>query len=134
MSPQDDLRRRMAPRRSVATFSDDNDHNPLVLQDCPACSGSGKACHHSIDRSGETYALEVCSSCGGAGVTGDVEPYFRDDRPELPACADDTGWITCPGCDGRFALRDRRAWTGRRHLQCGQRIVNAAPMRPGYIP
>jgi hypothetical protein len=136
MSLTDDPRRRTAlrrpPRRSAATFSDDNDHNPRVLQDCPACSGSGKSCH----RSGEAYALEVCASCSGTGVTGDVEPYFPDDRPEVPACADDTGWITCPSCDWRFALHDRRAWTGRRHLQCGQRIrivdAGGTQMPQGY--
>ena len=123
---QDSRRRRTAlrryPRRSAATFSDDNDHNPVVLQDCPACSGSGKSCRHIVDGSGETYALEVCSACSGTGVTGDVEPYFPDVRPEVTARADDTGWITCPSCDWRFALRDRRAWTGRRHVQCGQKI------------
>ena len=127
MSSKDDLRARLAlrryPRRSAAVFTDENDHNPWVLQDCPACRGSGKHCHHNISRSGETYSLGLCTSCGGSGVTGEVEPYFPDDAPGIPACADDSGWITCPTCDWRFALRDKRAWTGSRHLQCGQKII-----------
>lgn len=132
---KDDLRTRIGmrryPRRSSAAFTDENDHNPQVLQDCPACSGSGKSCHHNSSSSGETYSLEVCTSCSGKGVTGEVEQYFADDAPEVPACADDSGWITCPKCDWRFALRDKRAWTGRRHLQCGQRIrvVETGPIR-----
>ena len=126
MSIKDDLRRRLAlhryPRRSAATFTSENDHNPRVLQDCPACSGAGTHGHHNSGSCGETCSLELCTSCSGAGVTGDVERYFLHEAPEIPACADEHGWITCPNCDWRFALRDEHAWTGKRHLQCGQKI------------
>jgi len=126
VSLEDDIDRRRArvryPRRSEATFTDENDHNPQVLQDCAGCRGSGTQCHHIIDDGGEQYALDRCTDCGGTGVTGATEPYFPDETSALPASADDKGWITCPRCDWRFALRDRHAWTGRRHLQCGQKI------------
>lgn len=134
MSRKDKLVRRMSPgrypRRSAATFTDENDHNPRIQQDCPRCSGSGQFCEHSIIDGHEQYALGVCTACSGTGVTGEVEPYFLDDKPEMPACADDKVWMTCPSCDWRFALRDKNAWTGRRHLRCGQkiRIVGAEPI------
>ncbi len=32
------------------------------------------------------------------------------------------GWITCPGCDGRFATYDKNAWDGRKHTRCGTSI------------
>ena len=130
-----DLRRRIAlrryPRRSAATFTNENDHNPKVLQDCPGCSGQGTNCHHNITSDGEEYALGDCTTCNGTGVTGEVELYFLDDRPEMPACPDARGWITCPNCDWRFALRDKNAWTGHRHLLCGQKIsiVDVEPIR-----
>jgi hypothetical protein len=68
------------------------------------------------------YGLTACPACDGSGVTGEVEPYFAVDRPEAPARADAEGWLTWPGCGWRFTLRDPRAWTGRRHLRCGQKI------------
>jgi DnaJ-class molecular chaperone len=78
MGLKENLRSRMAlrgyPRRSAATFTDENDHNPRLLQDCPECSGSGTQCHHNITSSGEEYALAICTACKGAGVTGEVEP------------------------------------------------------------
>jgi hypothetical protein len=137
MSMKDDLRRRRAakqyPRRSAATFTDEDDHNPQVLQDCATCHGSGKDCRHEVTSSGgETYMLDTCAACRGSGVTGQVEPYFSDLQPEASACADDRGWVTCPGCDWRFAIRDRRAWTGRRHLQCGQKISIIAADGPTH--
>ena len=127
------LRRRLAqrryPRRSDATFTSENDHNPQVLQDCPDCDGHGTCCHHDVTCDGaQTHALHVCTACRGTGISGEVEPYFPDDLPEVSACADELGWVTCPRCDWRFALTHKGAWTGRRHLLCGQkiRIVDAA--------
>jgi hypothetical protein len=33
------------------------------------------------------------------------------------------GWIKCPGCQRKFALKDTHVWDGQRHLSCGQKIV-----------
>ena len=53
-----EIRRRLTlaryPRRSKARFTDENDHNPLVLQDCPQCHGSGAR--------GERWAEETFKS------------------------------------------------------------------------
>ena len=127
MSLADDIRRRLTltryPRRSAASFTEENGHNPLVLQDCALCSGKGKVCELDTSDGEQAYVLDVCSACSGSGVTGEVEPYFSNDQPEVTAEADQHGWLTCPTCGWRFAIRDARAWTGRRHLQCGQRIL-----------
>jgi hypothetical protein len=121
-----DIRRRLTlmryPRRSKARFTDENDHNPLVLQDCPACDGWGAVSEYRTEGDAAVHTRVVCRACGGTGVTGQVEPYFAEDAAEAVARADADGWLTCPGCRWRFTVRDRNAWTGRRHLRCGQKI------------
>lgn len=112
------------PRRAKAAFTDENDHNPMVLQDCPTCFGSGKVCQHWSEDDGSRDVLDliVCAACNGSGVTCEVEPYFSKELPEASARADAAGWLTCPGCGWRFTLRDPHAWSGRRHMRCGQKI------------
>ena len=122
-------RRRLAayPRRGKAVFTDANEHNPLVLQDCPACGGTGKRDRCYEDPSGaQVCALEECADCGGSGVTGEVEPYFSAEQDQQQAVAEATpnaeGWLRCPGCGVSFSTRDPHRWSGYRHLRCGQRI------------
>lgn len=120
---KNEIRRRLTlaryPRRLKAQFTDENDHNPLVLQNCPCCYGTGHV--------GESWPEEgieadvLCTACDGSGITGKVEPYFATDWPEVEAELDADGWLTCPRCEWRFTIRDRNAWTGRRHLRCGQK-------------
>ena len=121
-----DIRRRLTlmryPRRSAAKFTDENDHNPLILQNCPACGGSGRRCSFSTKPGDHSVDLIICPDCDGSGITGQVEPYFPHELPEATAHTDAEGWLTCPNCNWRFTTRDRHAWTGRRHLRCGQRI------------
>ena len=121
-----DIRRRLTlmryPRRSQARFTDENDHNPLVLQDCRECHGTGHVGESWVEDGRPVEADVLCTACGGSGVTGQVEPYFHHDLPEVEAHADAEGWLTCPNCNWRFTTRDRHAWTGRRHLRCGLRI------------
>jgi hypothetical protein len=118
---KDAIRRRLLvsryPRRDAAIFEDANDHNPLVLEDCPSCRGSGKRC----SQEGSSYALDTCASCEGTGITFNIVPYFSSDAPAEAAIVDAAGWLKCPGCRRRFAMYDKRAWTGRRH-RCGQKI------------
>ena len=122
MDMKDDIRRRLTlsryPRRRDATFSDENGHNPAVLQDCARCHGRGKHCE-DVDGAA---VLDTCRACDGAGITGETEPYFANDEPELVVALGADGWITCPACDYRFAPTDRNAWTGRRHIRCGQQL------------
>lgn len=130
-----DIRRRLTlmryPRRSAAKFTDENDHNPLVLQDCPQCYGTGHVGESWVEDGSPVEANVLCTSCGGSGVTGQAEPYFPHDVPEKTTHADAEGWLTCPNCNWRFTTRDPRAWTGRRHLRCGQRINVVGERRRG---
>ena len=119
------IRRRLVlakyPRRSQAQFTDENGHNPTVLQACPRCHGRGLVCEDSSGGTRRVLTRDKCAECGGSGVTGEVEPYFTNDNPEAEAVVKGEG-ITCPNCGWRFRISDRHAWTGRRHLRCGQRI------------
>jgi len=111
------------PPRAKAQFTDANDHNPLILQDCPECRGTGQRNLCSEDASGaRTWRLGYCSACGGTGITGQIERYFLTDAPEETAVPDADGWLRCPGCGIVFTTRDPHRWTGYRHLRCGQRI------------
>jgi hypothetical protein len=114
-------RRRLAakyPRRSVATFTSAPDHNPDVLEDCARCHGSGQ---HCVETDGEA-SLSECSECGGTGTTYTVVSFFSNQAPEQVVVVDANGWVTCPCCSRRFSLRDQNAWTGLRHIGCGQRL------------
>lgn len=120
---KEEIRRRLRlsryPRRSAAVFTDENDHNPLILEDCPKCGGRGQLCtFHPPD----AYVLDDCPACGGLGTTTEVVPYFTDTGPEVEALVDEQGWLTCPRCERRFSTRYHSTWTGRRHLTCGQLI------------
>ena len=119
-----EIRRRLTvaqnPRRANAQFTDENDHNPIVLQDCPACHGSGKTCeHHGPD----VIARIECPTCNGNGITGETESYFTNDAPAMDATPNAHGWIKCPNCGTSFMNTDCHAWTGLRHKKCGQKIA-----------
>jgi hypothetical protein len=120
---KDEIRRRLRlsryPRRSAAVFTDENDHNPLILEDCPRCGGRGRVCTSPHP---DEYVLDDCPACGGLGTTTEVVHYFPGTSPEAEAVVDAHGWITCPRCERRFSTRHRDTWTGRRHLTCGQGI------------
>lgn len=124
MPDEAELRRRLAlakyPRRADARPSDAEDHNPLVLEACPECHGEGTQC---IETAGGA-SMDTCPACEGVGVTGNVVRMFPNDSPALSAEARD-GWVRCPNCQRRFALKDPHRWTGLRHVGCGQRIVVA---------
>lgn len=116
------LRLAKFPCRSDAEFSDENDHNPMVLQDCPTCRGTGENCEHFLDHGGEGYTLGTCPDCGGLGVIGEIERYFKEDCQQIDIFVDSNGWLKCPKCGIRFTIRDRHRWSGRRHLTCGQKL------------
>ena len=54
-------------------------------------------------------------------MTGEVVRYFSNENDQQEAEVRGGG-ITCPNCGWRFRLSDRHAWTGKRHLRCGQKI------------
>jgi RecJ-like exonuclease len=117
---------RLPPRRWSAAFTDDNDHDPWVLEDCADCGGRGSIC---VEENG-VVELGTCPTCGGRGASGEVTRYFARSENGAAApieveSASDT--IACPGCHAELKLRDARAWTGRRHVACGQSIRIVRP-------
>ena len=114
------------PRRNKAQFTMENDHNPLILQDCAECHGTGKRDRRYDGPGSErVWALGSCDTCAGTGITGAVEPYFtspESGRPPVMAHADSEGRLRCPACEIIFHVTDPHRWTGYRHVRCGQRI------------
>ncbi len=113
---------RTYPRRDLAQFTDENDHNPLVLGDCRRCLGSGTRCFHYPDGS---HAHDTCDVCNGSGTSFDVESYFPArvaNLDPIDVTPNDFGWLKCPRCGVRFLPTDLRVWTGLRHRPCGQKI------------
>jgi hypothetical protein len=113
-------------RRDVA-FTDANDHNPIVLEECPRCFGSGKmgVYEYGVEYNGrivDTHSRVECDVCSGTGTTGEKVSYFDNDAPVIDVTPSADGWLTCPGCGWRFTVRDRNVWSGLRHVRCGQRI------------
>jgi hypothetical protein len=108
-------------RRWSAAFTDDNDHDPWILEDCADCSGRGTIC---VEENG-VAELGTCPTCAGRGTSGAVVRYFARSAHGGAApkeAQDEADWVRCPGCLERFELHDARAWTGRRHVGCGQSI------------
>lgn len=120
---KEELRRRVRlakyPRRGAAIVHSAPEHNPLVLEDCAACHGSG---HRCVEESGMAV-LSECQACSGGGITERVVPYFDNDAPSSPVRLGDDGWVTCPCCSHRFSPEDANAWSGLRHFRCGQRLL-----------
>jgi len=126
-SKKEEIRQRLIaarhPRRATAVLSSDPDHNPIILEDCSACRGTG----HRCDETSTAYVLDVCAACAGQGVTGRLVRYFQNDSPEVRNADVANGWLTCPWCDRRFALHDSAVWSGLRHITCGGRIELTPP-------
>jgi len=124
---KEDIRQRLLearhPRRATAVLSSDPDHNPLILEDCSACHGTG----HRCDEAESTYILDACAACAGRGITGRLVRYFQNESPEIRDANITDGWLTCPWCGRRFTVRDSAVWSGRRHITCGGLIEITPP-------
>jgi len=108
-------------------YTDDNDHNPLVKEECPACSGIGEREElvERVTEQGPRQNIEWirCAMCNGSGRGERLVRLFDNDSPTVPVEVGPDGWLTCPCCKWRFTTRDSNVWTGRRHKKCGQRIT-----------
>ena len=115
-------------------FTDANDHNPLVTEECPKCLGMGEDEQLvTVDTPyGPRESIEwvTCSMCDGSGRGEHLVRLFDNDSPVVAVALGRDGWLTCPGCNWRFTIRDPNAWTGRRNKRCGQRIA-PTPMLDG---
>lgn len=126
---KDEIQRRLLvakyPRRAAADLRSAPDHNPLVLEDCPTCRGSGHTCEWEPGVS----TMLVCPACQGAGTTYAVVPRFENANPPVAVSLGEDGWLTCAHCGRRFSPTDKHAWTGLRHVSCGQRLL-LEPLAP----
>lgn len=107
------------PRRADADLRSAPDHNPLVLEDCPTCRGSG----HKCEMEPGIATLLECPDCNGEGTTYALVPRFANDNPPVGVRVGDDGWVACAHCGLRFAPTDKHRWTGLRHISCGQRLL-----------
>jgi hypothetical protein len=108
-------------------FTDANDHNPLVKEECPDCSGMGER-EELVEVATpqdprQSIQWVKCPTCGGSGHGERLVRLFDNDSPTAQAEVAADGWLTCPCCKWQFTTRDPNAWTGRRHKRCGQRIT-----------
>ena len=131
MITREEMQRRLLvakyPRRSSADLRATADHNPLVLEDCPTCHGSG----HKCEMEPGVATLLECPDCHGEGTTYAVVPRFTNANPPVAIRVEDDGWVTCACCRNRFAPTDKDRWTGLRHVTCGQRLLlEPAPSVP----
>jgi len=95
-------------------YTDANDHNPLVIDQCGCCDGSGWE-NGTVD--------EVCSCCLGVGIVSDQPMLrFNENFTLIEVPVDDEGWLVCPHCTERFNIHNPKEWTGLRHQLCGQKI------------
>jgi hypothetical protein len=108
---------------SDIVYSDENDHNPLVPEDCPGCFGTGKRCRLVAHGAGTAYGLERCTACAGAKTTGNLVRKYKNDSPALEAGVNEFGWTKCPGCGVNFKTTSSVSWSGLRHKTCGQKIL-----------
>lgn len=110
------------PRRNSAKFTDENDHNPIVLEDCLHCGGKGEICEEFLQNGEWVAKLSICSHCQGSGTTEELVSYFTNTSPAVLVEIRADGWLICPNCRKRFTINDPNRWTGCRHTSCGQKI------------
>lgn len=96
------------PRRASAVFASASDHNPLVLEDCPECRGTGATCVETTEKA----IMDTCARCAGRGITGQIVRCVPEDSADVRAATVSGGWLSCPWCGRNFSLRDHNAWTG----------------------
>lgn len=112
-------------------FTDENDHNPLVVAKCPVCFGTGSHCEHREESGQRVHMLTVCSSCNGEQYIPEVKQMFDNNSKSMPVRSYSDGWVKCPNCGRHFALKDPNAWTGRRCRGCGQKLHVIGHELPG---
>ena len=93
------------PRRNAAVFNDENDHNPIVLADCPRCHGRGKVSSHTREKDRIIHRLHGCPECQVSGTNGELEPYFTNNAAAVEVRPNEKGWLTGPCCGWRFKIK-----------------------------
>ncbi|CAG0986109.1 hypothetical protein PLCT2_02198 [Planctomycetaceae bacterium] len=103
-------------------FTHENDHNPVVLVPCARCHGRGTICEGLVQGGKQAQAIRECPDCGGDQYMAETRRMFANDSESMPVQSYADGWVRCPACRIRFALKDPNAWTGKRHIGCGQKL------------
>jgi hypothetical protein len=103
-------------------FTEENDHNPLVIPNCPHCimgrkAGPSKGVNESQDH-------VICEHCSGSGnLTPPIAaPLFKNNSESIKVSCNAVGFLRCPCCNNGFKYYDKRVWSGRRH-SCGQKLI-----------
>lgn len=102
-------------------FTEENDHNPLVIPNCPHCiMGKTAGVSRGPNRS---HAHSLCETCHGTGIATPPIPQLRFDcdSNEMDVACNKTGHVRCPQCVIGFKYYDKRAYSGKRH-NCGQKL------------
>ena len=119
------LKLRHQQLRDDVAFTADNDHNPLVLEDCPRCNGYRKyETYTNLDATGFARQIDLhrCEVCSGTGHSDVRVRYFDNDSPPMEVQVRPNGSLKCPCCGWSFTTGNRTVWTGWRHARCGQRL------------
>lgn len=88
-------------------YTDENDHNPVVHEECPACLGIGER-EEVVEATSPNGGIEwmTCPTCGGTGHTERRVRLFDNDSPAMLVDVGRDGWLSCPCCKW-FGKRDR---------------------------
>ncbi|HYM00955.1 MAG TPA: hypothetical protein VEZ90_18500, partial [Blastocatellia bacterium] len=125
-SSKDDLRRRLNIAKNSdqhnIVYSDENNHNPVVFEKCPACFGSGKKRTQAVGKDEITISCDACPECAGTKTSGKLVRRYQNDSPAIEAVIDELGWTKCPGCGVNFSTSNSASRSGLRHKTCGQKI------------
>ena len=103
-------------------FTDENDHNPLVIPNCLHCVMGRVA--GTAGGPGQSHGHTTCPKCNGCGHVVPAVPsrLFSNDSPPIPVSCNEYGFTRCPACGLGFKHYDSRVWSGRRH-SCGQKLL-----------
>ena len=102
-------------------FTEENEHNPMVIPNCPKCI-MGKTAGMS-NTSNKSQGHILCESCGGSGILTPpvAKLMFENNKPPLKVSCKVSGFLHCPKCGTGFKYYDKRVWSGKRHA-CGQKL------------
>jgi len=108
--------------RNKEFFTEENDHNPMVIPNCSHCIMGRTAGTYGGPNRSNGHGL--CVQCHGTGVAIPpiAKPMFENNSPAIPVSCNAHGFLRCPSCGFGFKYYDDRIWSGKRH-SCGQRLI-----------
>lgn len=103
-------------------FTEENDHNPLVIPKCPHCIMGKTAGEYRGPN--ESMAHTRCEYCNGTGHIHPPVPekIFAETSDPIEVSCNKAGYLRCPKCGTSFKYYDKRIFSGKRHT-CGQKLT-----------